>query len=491
MTAIDPNELLAQYEAIIKAFDGFIYICSADYEIEFMNERFIKRTGYNPIGDKCYKALHNLDNICPWCVNERVFKGEIVRWEIKSPKDNRWYSIVNTPIHRKDGRVSKMSMIMDITSYKEALEESIKSKRFLSNVFSSIQDGISILNKDLTIIHVNPTMERWYHFNQPLIGKKCYEAYHGRNEPCTICPSLKTLKTGESAFEIVPLTGPNREVLGWLDLFSFPLFDMESGYLEGVIEYVRDITERRRAEEKIESLNRQLEARTRQLEALNKELESFNYSVSHDLKSPLINIEAIIKRFLKRYGSGIEKEAKGYIERIPKIIKYMHEIIDDLMNLSYATRKDISKDNINLSQLVKDISKVFHDRFSNRSVEFNIVEDICAIGDEGLLKIAIVNLMSNAWKFTKMNTHTKIEFGETLLGNERVFYFKDNGIGFDVSANQKIFEPFVRFHSKEEFEGTGIGLATVYRIITRHGGRIWAQSEPGKGACFYFTLPEI
>lgn len=491
MTTVDPNELLAQYEAIIKAFDGLIYICSTEYEIEFMNERFIARTGYNPVGDKCYRAIHGLNDICPWCVNERVFKGETVRWEVKSPKDNRWYSVVNTPIYRKDGKISKMSMITDITLHKEALEESTRSKRFLSSIFSSIQDGISILDKDLTIIHVNPTMERWYDFNQPLIGKKCYEAYHGRDKPCPVCPSLKTLKTGESAFEVVPLTGQNREVIGWLDLFSFPLYDIESGGLEGVIEYVRDITERRRAEEKVELLNRQLETRTRQLELLNKELESFNYSVSHDLKSPLISIDAIVKRFLKHYGSSIEEEAKGYIERIRKIIGYMHEIIDDLLSLSYATRKDINKDEIDLSQIVRSIADTFQDRSSGRVVEFEIGEGIKVRGDEGLLKIAIINLMSNAWKFTKMNTHTRIEFGTTILDNERVFYFRDNGIGFDAIDNQKVFEPFVRFHPKEKFEGTGIGLATVYRIITRHGGRIWAESEPGKGACFYFTLPDI
>jgi PAS domain S-box-containing protein len=487
---MDMHELLAKHEAIIEAFEGLIYICSESYEVEFMNSSMIRRTGHNAIGQKCYKALHDLEDVCSWCVNDRVSKGETVRWEVKSPKDDRWYYIVNTPIRHKDGSMSKMAMIRDITEQKETEEALRRGERFLSSVFASIQDGISVLDDHLNIVQVNPVTERRNSFSIPLIGKKCYEAYHGRKEPCEVCPSMKTLCTGEAANEIVPVTGPGGEVKGWLDLYSFPFFDIETGELKGVIEYVRDITGRRNAEEKIKTLNKYLEEHARELEIANKELEAFSYSVSHDLKSPLIGIEGICGIILKRYSDRLGVKGKEYIERISGITKHMQGIITDLLDLSRAMRKTIRHDMVDLSGIAQETVETFRKGQPERALEWAIVEGVTVRGDKGLLLIAMENLIGNAWKFTSKNRHAKIEFGVTEHEGRSVYFVRDNGVGFDMTRAEKLFDAFMRLHPKEEFEGTGIGLTTVQRIIQRHGGKIWAESEAGKGATFYFTLPE-
>jgi PAS domain S-box-containing protein len=488
-SSIDTDDLLAKYEAIVEAFEGLVYICSENYDVEFMNQRSIERTGYNALGQKCYKALHDLPDVCSWCVNDRVFKGETVRWEVKSPKDNRWYYIVNTPVRHKDGSLSKMAMIRDITEQKETEEALKRGERFLSSIFASIQDGISVLDDRLNIIRVNPVMEKWNQSSLPLIGKKCYEAYHDRRVPCDVCPSKKTLQTGKAAYEIVPKTNREGEVTGWVDLYSFPFFDVETGELKGVIEYARDITARKNAEEKIKTLNRYLEKRAQELEIANKELEAFNYSVSHDLKSPLIAIEGICRIILKKYSDRLDVKVKDYIGNISGTAKRTQDVIADLLNLSRAMRKDIRHEMVDLSRMAHKITEALRKKYPERSVEFVAAEGVKVRGDEGLLSIAMENLIGNAWKFTGRNRHAKIEFGVTQRAGRSVWFVRDDGVGFDAGKAEKLFDAFVRLHPKEEFEGTGIGLTTVQRIIQRHGGEIWAESTEGTGATFYFTLP--
>ncbi|MBU0988310.1 MAG: PAS domain S-box protein [Proteobacteria bacterium] len=393
-----------RYRAIVEAFDGFIYICSQDYRVEFMNDKFIERTGYDPIGDLCYQALHERDSICPWCVNKRVFKGETVRWEVQSPKDNLWMYVVNTPIYNSDGTVSKQSMILDITERKQVEEQlqaseekyrllvnnlpgivfkgykdfsaeffdekielltgydvaefnsknmkwsdlivaedfeavkepfvqalktgksylreyRIKSKagairwiqergqivcgkngglryvdgvffditerkraedelrnseRFLQNIFDAIQDGISVLNKDLNILQINNTMEKWYAHAMPFKGKKCYQVYHGKTERCEICPSVRALETGSLQMDIVPLVESGQTV-GWLELYAFPILDAH-GHPSGIVEYVRNITAKRQAEVALQNahdeLEKRVEKRTAALIRINEELKA-------------------------------------------------------------------------------------------------------------------------------------------------------------------------------------------------------------------------
>ncbi len=161
------RDLWAQYDAIIEAFDGYIYICSQSFEVEFMNQRFIERTGYYPLGQKCYKALHDREEVCPWCVNERVFRGETVRWEVLSPKDNRWYYVVNTPIRHPDGSVSKMAMIQDVTDRKEMEKALSLAEAKYRGIFENAVEGIFQSTPDGRFLSVNPALARMFGYDSP------------------------------------------------------------------------------------------------------------------------------------------------------------------------------------------------------------------------------------------------------------------------------------------------------------------------------------
>jgi light-regulated signal transduction histidine kinase (bacteriophytochrome) len=253
---------------------------------------------------------------------------------------------------------------------------------------------------------------------------------------------------------------------------------------------VEEITERKRVEEEIKILNEDLMHRTVELEMANKELEAFTYSVSHDLKAPLIVASGFCRRLSERYGEKLDEKGKHYLQRIQESCQHMNLLIEDLLNLSKVTTSKIKLTSINLSDLVKSIVTQLKETRSKREVSFFIEDGLTAKGDSRLLRVALENLIGNAWKFTSKSKRAKIEFGLIkTIRDEMTFFVRDNGCGFDMSMMDKLFQPFQRFHSDEEFSGTGIGLATVHRIITRHGGRIWAESAVGKGATFFFTLP--
>jgi two-component system, sensor histidine kinase and response regulator len=224
------------------------------------------------------------------------------------------------------------------------------------------------------------------------------------------------------------------------------------------------------------------------LETANGELESFSYSVSHDLRAPLRVIDGFSQALLEDYADKLDQEGKENLQRVRAATRRMGELIDDMLNLSRVTRSEMRLESVNLSELAQTIAAELQRSQPDRRVEFVIAEGMVVNGDQGLLKVALENLLGNAWKFTGKRSEANIKFGMTEGDGKRVYFVRDNGSGFDMAYANRLFGAFQRLHDSHDFAGTGIGLATVQRVIHRHGGQIWAEAEVAKGATFYFTL---
>ncbi len=251
---------------------------------------------------------------------------------------------------------------------------------------------------------------------------------------------------------------------------------------------IRDVTERRQAEHDIEELNVILERRATELEVANRELESFSYSVSHDLRAPLRTIDGFSQALLEDYRDKLPPDAQHFLERVRVAAQRMAKLIDDLLELSRISRVPVERKPIDVTALARNIAEELQQADPERKVEFDIAPDLKATGDPELLRVVLQNLMNNAWKFTSKKASARIEVGMQNEKGERVFYVRDNGAGFDMAYASKLFGAFQRLHAVTEFPGTGIGLATVQRIVHKHGGRVWAESVVDQGATFYFTL---
>lgn len=252
------------------------------------------------------------------------------------------------------------------------------------------------------------------------------------------------------------------------------------------------VSERIQAEDNFRKLNEELEhrvaQRTAQLEAINKELEAFSYSVSHDLRSPLRSIDGFSMALLEEYSGKLDLEGQDYLQRVRSASQRMGQIIDDLLSLSRISRRELRKQDVNLSEIAENILGKLHERNPDRTVDIVIGHKVRAYCDPNLVEIVLENLLGNAWKFTAKQEKPWIVFDQITQDNEMVYCVRDNGAGFDMAYADKLFGTFQRLHKDTDFDGYGIGLATVQRIINRHDGRIWAEGYVDRGASFYFAL---
>jgi signal transduction histidine kinase len=476
------QEARAQYEAVVQAFEGFIYICSSRYEVEFMNERLVERTGRNAVGEKCHRVLHDLDDVCPWCVNERVFRGETVRWEVLSPKDNRWYSVVNAPLRRKDGSVSKMAMIQDITERKLSEEKTRKHNEFLHHVLESLPHPFYVINaNDYTIMMANSAARS----SAPLGRTTCYALTHGRDEPCNTwdhpCPIHEIKKTGK------PVTvehihydqnGKPRDV----EVHAYPIFDSE-GNVKQILEYGLDITERKRIEADRERL-------IRRLETSNEDLKMFGCAVSHDLRSPLVTLRGFLPIIERDASSGNIERLKTSIRVMDRTAAKMENLLDELKELSLVGSVEPPCQDLDLTELAQEAVELLAGRIDETRVQIEIDRDLPVLyGDRARLLQVLQNLIENAIKFRNPEANLRIRVAARRDGGDTVLYVRDNGIGIDLREQQKIFALFKR--PDDEIEGTGFGLALVKRVVELHEGRVWVESAGhGHGSTFCFTWPK-
>ncbi|ACM21784.1 sensor histidine kinase, Cache_1 and HAMP domain-containing [Geotalea daltonii FRC-32] len=312
-------------------------------------------------------------------------------------------------------------------------------------------------------------------------------------------------------YSLVPVPGEFREIEALSGAFAYmadainkreeelmerneELTSIEEELRQQIDEYLHSQDELSKSHAEVRRLNEELEQRvaerTLQLETANKELESFCYSVSHDLRAPLRHINGFSQALLEDCLASLDEQGQNYLRRICAATDRMGLLIDDLLELSRVSRNEMKHEQVNLSEMAWSIIEMFKETAPQRDASFKSVADIVVSGDRNLLRLVMENLLGNAWKYTSKKQEASIVFDSIIKEGEQIFFVRDNGVGFDMTYSGKLFGAFQRLHSEADFEGTGIGLATVQRIIHRHGGRVWGEGEVGKGATFYFTLPQ-
>ena len=376
---------------------------------------------------------------------------------------------------------------IDNTDLKNAEKALTESENRFHRMLKVIPDMVSIQDSDMNIVFSN-----WNGFaavpqEKQVLNTKCYRTYRDYDRICPDCRAISVLETKESYHNEIELTEDF-----WVDLRVIPLLD-KNGEVEYFIEWVRDISKLKAIEKQLKALNidleKKVEERTKELEKVNNELNAFTYSVSHDLRSPLRRVEGFCRIVLEEYSDQLDEKGRDYLKRISLSTNHMKDLIEDLLKLSRVSRQELTMEPVELSVLVSIYAKMLQEKEQERQVEIVISPGQVVEGDTSLLRIAMENLLDNAWKYTSGKERARIEFGAVEEENRKVFYIKDNGIGFNMKYSSKLFTPFQRLHSESDYSGTGIGLSIVSRIINRHGGEIWAESEEGKGTVFYFTIP--
>ena len=365
------------------------------------------------------------------------------------------------------------------------LESELKAQhafiRKLSRAVEQSPSSIVITDQDGVIEYVNPKYTAMTGYSQDeLLGLNLRELQQIGAE------TWSTLAAGfewHGELEGVKKSGePYSESVSISPLFS------EQGVITHLVAVKEDITERKRAAREIELLNQSLSARALELEVANRDLESFSYTVSHDLRTPLTNINGYCQVILELYGAGLDEQCREFISIILSETVNMNELIRTLLEFSRLSRAQLNYGSADLSQMAGIIAAGLKVHHPERNLRFEIAPGVSASGDPELLRVVLDNLLGNAGKYTGMREEALIEFGVTACEGESVYFVRDNGAGFDMAYADRLFGAFQRLHSDREFSGFGIGLATVQRIIQRHGGRIWAEAEVDKGATFYFTL---
>ena len=383
--------------------------------------------------------------------------------------------------------------LADITGRKLTENALIKSEKEFRALAENLPDVVVRYDIDARRIYVNPEFERVNRLTaQQIYGKTPVELSTELSPMAVVFTEklMESLASGTNAKIDLSWTKDGKPICWFVRIV--PEFDA-NGTVVSALTIWSDISERKQAEEEIRKLNQELEKRvnerTSQLEAANKELEAFSYSVSHDLRAPLRSIEGFSQLLLEEYQDILDVQGKNYFQRICKATQHMSELIEDMLNLSRVSRSNINIQQVNLSSIVKEIADNLLATEPGRHVKFIIHEGVIVQADSRLLRIVLENLTGNAWKFTSKHPEATIEFGVQQQEGILVYFIRDNGAGFDMNYAQRLFGAFQRLHTTNEFAGTGIGLATVQRIIHRHGGKVWAEGEVEKGATFYFTIP--
>ena len=379
--------------------------------------------------------------------------------------------------------------------------------------FEKLPNVCAILSPDFRVLAINAAFERAsLRQRDAIVGRILFEAFEDNpDDPegdgmTKLRESLERVKRDRvpdalsvQRFDIQDPARPGVRLERYWSPVNTPVLDA-NGNVQFIIHLAEDVTDivllQKRQAERIRIAEAVIEDEHRRvveshiaLEAANEELEAFSYSVAHDLRAPLRAIHGFSQALLEDHATAIDEKGQEYLARASNAAVRMSQLIDDLLTLSRISRAPLVRSRVDLSGLARSISGEL-DRQHDQRVHVTIADDLVATGDERLLQIALENLLGNAWKFTSKTGEPRVELTAEMIDGVRAFIVRDNGAGFDEAYAAKLFAPFQRLHSEREFAGTGIGLATVQRIVRRHGGRVWARGVVDRGATFYFTLPD-
>jgi PAS domain S-box-containing protein len=521
---------LATLEQWQKTFDAMldpVALLDENGTIQRCNRAFADLFGRDPVsatGEKCHRLLHHTDDHVPDCPLLRA-RASSRREKMELTLGRKIFLVVIDPIRGADGGIDGyVHILRDITEIKRSEENLRRSEESYRLLFQHAPVGVFHYDGQLRITDCNDRFVALLQSSREKLLGLDMKTLTDKS----VLPALRRAVAGEEGEYGGLYCAMTSSAEIWISMRTAPLRD-PSGEITGGMGIVEDVSDARRieqqlqvdkealqrllaaadssrrvllsvledqkaTEEKIRRLNEELEQRVRdrtaRMEATNKEMESFSYSVSHDLRAPLRSLDGFSLALLEDYSDRpLDGTGKTYLKKIRKATQRMGLLIDDMLRLSRVTRMDMRHVSVDLSRMVRDLAGKLRMDAPDRTVEIIVQEGVHVSGDFNLLQIALENLLDNAWKFTARTAHPCIEFGAFVKDGETVYVMRDNGAGFDMAYADKLFGSFQRLHTEEEYAGTGIGLATVRRIVNRHGGSIWAEAEVGKGAAFYFTLP--
>lgn len=416
---------------------------------------------------------------------EAAEKGhfENTGWRVRKDGSRFWADVTVTAVRDSGGKLlGYVKVTRDLTERKRAEEVQEERDRY----FNLSRELICVAGFDGYFKTLNPAWMWTLGFSlDELTSRPFLEFVHPDDRAASEAEAKKLMDGGELIYfenRFICKDGTSR----WLAWSARAVADEKVIYATG-----RDVTERKLAQEKIEKLNADLQRHARQVEATNKELEAFSYSVSHDLRAPLRHIDGFVKMLVKQSGEKLDNAGRRYLDIIADSARRMGALIDDLLVFSRMSRTEMRHAKVSAEALVHEAVSGLETEIGGRQIRWTIGALPEVDADPAMLQQVWVNLISNAVKYTRPRETAEIEIGCDDPGNgEFIFFVHDNGVGFDMQYAHKLFGVFQRLHRSEEFEGTGIGLANVSRIVHRHGGRVWAEGKPNTGATFYFSLPK-